>query len=272
MIAALLPLVMTLPLAAAPSSVAAPAWKTVQVPTELAEFYADHLAQALRSHGLRVVTASEITALLSQERQKQLLGCSDDATSCMAELGAALGCDATLLVSLARLEDTYQAQLKVLKSTDGTVLAETRVEAAGQKALLSELDDAAGRLAQGLGSGKPASELRASSPGGARRLWWIPALAAGAGAAAAVAGFVDASSSYQAVQRELADSQVVTPAAEQLARRGQTAQTIGWVGVGVGAAALVGLGALVLFGDAPVQPTVTLAPGAASVGLSGSLP
>lgn len=242
------------------------------MPEDLAGFYADRLAQALRAHGFKVVTSSEIAALLSNERQKELLGCADSANSCMAELGAALGCDATLLVSVARLEDEYQAQLKVLKSSDGTVLAETRAEAKGQKDFGVALDEAAERLAQGLSGGAPAGELRAKvSPGGAKRFWWAPAILAGAGAAAAIGGFVVAGNTYSELEVQLAMA-VPLGDAQALAQKGQTAQTIGWVGVGVGAAALVGLGALLLFGDAPVQPSVSLAPGAASVGISGSLP
>lgn len=258
---------------AAPTSIASPAWRTVQVPEDLAGFYADRLAQTLRGHGFRVVTSSEIAALLSNERQKELLGCGDSASSCMAELGAALGCDATLLVSMARLEDEYQAQLKVLRSTDGTVLAETRAEAKGEKAFGVALDEAGERLAQGLSSNAPAGELRASvAAGGARRFWWAPALVAGAGVAAAVAGFVDAGNTYSTLEAGLKTSGAQFPDADALVQHGQTAQTIGWVGVGVGAAALVGLGALLVFGDAPVQPTVSLAPGAAGVGLSGRFP
>lgn len=273
MITGLLP--MLLVLHAAPTSIASPAWRTVQVPEDLAAFYADRVAQALRGHGFRVVTSSEIAALLSNERQKELLGCADGASSCMAELGAALGCDATLLVSVARLEDEYQAQLKVLKSTDGTVLAETRAEANGQKAFGVALDEAAERLAQGLSGSTPAGELRATaSRGGARRFWWVPAVVAGAGAAAAVAGFVDAGNTYSSLSMQLQAGLLDASSgdARALAQHGQTAQLIGWVGVGVGAAALVGLGALLLFGDAPVQPTVSLAPGAAGLGLSGRLP
>lgn len=273
MITGLLPLLLVLH--AAPTSIASPAWRTVQVPEDLAGFYADRLAQALRLHGFKVVTSSEIAALLSNERQKELLGCADSANSCMAELGAALGCDATLLVSVARLEDEYQAQLKVLKSSDGTVLAETRAEANGQKAFGVALDEAAERLAQGLSGGAPVGELKArGSPGGAKRFWWAPAILAGAGAAAAVAGFIDAGNTYDSLSIGLANRSVLPDSPEASARvqHGQTAQTIGWVGVGVGAAALVGLGALMLFGDAPVQPSVSLAPGAASIGLSGRLP
>lgn len=257
-------------MSAAPTSVAAPPWKTVQVPADLAEFYAEHLATALRRQGLKVVTAGEIAALLSMERQRQLLGCAQDATSCVAELGAALGCDATLLVTLAKLEDSYTGTLKLVKSVDGAVLAETRCEASGQKALLRELDEAAERLAQGLAASS-GGEVRATA-GGARRFWWAPAVAAGAGAALATVGLVSAALAHSELERRLREDGVVTDDAQALAARGQTMQTLGWVGVGVGVAALVGLGALLVFGDAPVRPAVSFGPGAASLHLTWRWP
>ncbi|MEW5743494.1 MAG: hypothetical protein AB1938_31575 [Myxococcota bacterium] len=259
---------------AAPQSVAAPAWKTVQVPEALAAFYADHLALALRQRGLKVVSASEIAAMLSQERQKQLLGCAEDSSSCLAELGAALGCDATLLVNLAKLEDTYQGTLKVVQSTDASVLAETSVQASGEKGLLSALDAAADRLVQALAPpGPPVTEVRSSSSG-ARRFWWIPATTAAIGATLAVVGFVNAGNAYATLEAELS-GRVLDPHsadAEDMASFGMTMQTLGWIGAGVTAASLVALGAVLLFGDAPVQPAVSLAPGAATFGLTWCWP
>src|SRR6185295_10483314 len=79
-----------------------------------AAFYSDHFAQALRQAGMKVITASEISAMLSSQRQQQLLGCADDGSACMAELANALGA--------------------------------TRVTAVGQTALLEQLEGAARRL------------------------------------------------------------------------------------------------------------------------------
>src|SRR5438045_1366398 len=79
---------------------------TVEVKPELAAFYADRLAQGLRERGLKVITWSEMGALLSQQRQLELLGCADDNSACMTELANALGTELTLMGSIAKLDQT----------------------------------------------------------------------------------------------------------------------------------------------------------------------
>ena len=254
---------------AGPPTLVSPPWKTVQVPAELAEFYADHLAQALRREGFKVVTASEVSAMLSMERQKQLLGCTEEAGACIAELGAAMGADAVLMVNLARLEDLYRGNLKIISARDNSLLSETSVEASGQKGLLGALDDGAKRLAAGLPAAfKPAVAASA----GTKRLWWIPAVAAAAGAVTGAVGLVGSRERYAALSKELTEKGVTQPARE-MAQTGTTLQTVGWVGVGVTAAGLVGMGALLLFGsEPPVTPVVMLSPSGGGLAVGGTFP
>jgi hypothetical protein len=254
---------------AGPPTLVSPPWKTVQVPPDLAEFYLDHLAQALRREGFKVVTSSEVAALLSMERQKQLLGCSEEASACIAELGAAMGADGVLMVNLARLEDSYRGQLKIVSSRNSAVLSETSVEASGQKALLAALDDGAKRLAEGLPLAlRPAAPV----PAGTKRLWWIPALAAVGGAVTGTVGLVSAQDRYTTLTTQLTEGGV-TEKARQTAASGATMQTLGWVGVGVAAAGLVGMSALLLFGsEPPVTPAVTLGPSGAGLVVGGTFP
>src|SRR5581483_5052449 len=92
--------------AAAPTKkIAVPDWKGVNLSDELSRYYASEVARALRAEGFDVVAARDITMLLGLERQKQLLGCSGEST-CIAELGAALGCNAVLMADLARLDES----------------------------------------------------------------------------------------------------------------------------------------------------------------------
>jgi hypothetical protein len=257
-----------LALHAGPPTLVSPPWKTVQVPTELADFFADHLAQALRHEGFKVVTASEVAALLTQERQKQLLGCSEGSSACLAELGQALGADAVLLVNLARLEDVYRGNLKIVSARDNSVLSETSVEATGQKALLGALDEGASRLAKGLPL--PMRPLEVSE--GTRRFWWIPGIAVVGGAVAASVGLVNAQQAQATLVTQLS-TEGVTDEARRTAATGATMQTIGWVGVGVAAAGLVGMGSVLLFGKEPtLTPAVTLAPSGAGIAIGGSFP
>jgi TolB-like protein len=63
-----------------------------------------------------VVSAKDIQTLLGVERQRQMLGCSEDAQSCLTELAGAMGARFVLSGSLARLGDTYQLTLQTLDS------------------------------------------------------------------------------------------------------------------------------------------------------------
>ena len=63
------------------------------------------------------------------------------------------------------------------------------------------------------------------------------------------------------------------PTADRYASAGKLFQPLAWVGLGVGAAALVTALAFYVFGaEAPVQPQVLLGPGGAAVGLAGVWP
>src|SRR5947209_7942042 len=119
----------------------------VNIPADVAAFYSEHLAQQLTLQGLQVVSPSEIATLLGIERQKSLLGCSDNANSCMVELANALGVDGVVTGSLGKFGKSYQVNIKVLSAKDATSLAalSTRVTG-GDEALLDELNATAKKL------------------------------------------------------------------------------------------------------------------------------
>lgn len=52
-----MPFALLLVLAAGPVKVASPAWNVVDIKPELAKFYAEQMAQALRNEGFKVTTA-----------------------------------------------------------------------------------------------------------------------------------------------------------------------------------------------------------------------
>lgn len=108
-------LLVALALTQAPK-LASPGWTAVEVNPEKAQFFSLHLAAALRDRGLTVITAQDISALLGVERQKQLLGCGDEASSCMAEIASALGAPYVMSGSLTKLEGIFQLNLQVMDS------------------------------------------------------------------------------------------------------------------------------------------------------------
>jgi len=227
-------LLLAVALSAAPKALAMPSWTVSDVKPEVAALYADQLAAALREGGFRVVTTAEIATLLTNERQRQLLGCSDESSSCLAELADAVGTDATVLVRLVELDGTYRAHLKVLSSRDGAVLAETRLEAP-QPSFGAQLDGAARRLTDAL------------RPPGPRRFAWAPGALGVAGAGAGIACLVLANARYVELQSKLMMPSDADAYAG-LASEGKALQAAGWVALSVGIAALVATVALIVLG------------------------
>ena len=72
------------------------------------------LAKDLRDEGFEVITPSDIVAALGVEKQRQLLGCTD--SSCLAELGGAMGADYIIHGELAALERDTALTLTITNS------------------------------------------------------------------------------------------------------------------------------------------------------------
>lgn len=79
------------------------------------------LTEAARFERFRVLGQSDITVMLGLERQRQLLGCSDDASSCMAEIGGALNATWILTGALGRVGKRYRIDLKLIDSRQNAV-------------------------------------------------------------------------------------------------------------------------------------------------------
>lgn len=60
------------------------------------------------------ISQRDIQTMLGLERQRQMMGCSDDNSSCLAELSGALGARFVLSGTVARLGDAYQLTLTTL--------------------------------------------------------------------------------------------------------------------------------------------------------------
>jgi hypothetical protein len=235
---------------------AMPEWTRVDVTPELGAFYTEHFATALRAHGLPVVTAQEIAALLGIERQKQLLGCTDSTESCMAELGNALGCDLVVRVSVAKLPDAVRANIQVLSAVDTLVKTELSV-ATDEKRLFAELDDAAAVLADRLIPKPPMTK------GTVRKLFWVPAAAGALGLVLGIAGAAGAQAQWNELDRTLG-----YPEARQRADEGKAAMV--WSGVGfvlAGAGALAAALMYALGGPRELTPSVEGVPQGAHASL-----
>ncbi len=107
-------------LTSTPYTLAAPGLTAVDLEAKRVEFLSDYLAQELARVGagqLQVLSQAQVAALLGLERQRQLLGCADDA--CSTELAGALGSEGLLLGSIAKLGERYTVSLQILTAQTG---------------------------------------------------------------------------------------------------------------------------------------------------------
>jgi TolB-like protein len=254
---------------AATPSIAVGDLSRVNVTPELGTFAEDLLGQALGTHGLKVVSKADLQALLGLERQKQLFGCAEGASSCTAEFVQALGVDALVTGTVARLGATLQVNLRALDARTGAVRGRWSGSIQDDADLPGLLTRAGDALAEGL---SPATGPQASASAAARGSPASWALL-GAGVLVAAGGGACLVLEEQAhVSLGAPSSQGVLSSATATATRdrGKLLQVAGPTLLGVGAAAIAS-GAvlrLVQTGPAPAVSAVVTPSGVAVV-LSG---
>jgi TolB-like protein len=120
-------MLLLLVLSAAPLKMAAPGLQTVGMDPAVGALLVDRIAVLAKQPDLAIVTSRDVQQVLGFERQKQLLGCNQ--SDCVAELAGALGVDALLSGSVARVGTTVTLVLRVIRARDGmeVVSASTRV-------------------------------------------------------------------------------------------------------------------------------------------------
>ncbi|MER2559983.1 MAG: hypothetical protein ABTQ32_04645 [Myxococcaceae bacterium] len=233
---------LVLMLAAATPSVALQNFNAPGMKAEQVALLTNYFAASLRREGLKVITNDEIAAVLGLERQRQLLSCTD--SSCMTELGAALGVDAVVLGQVGAIGTVTTVLAKVVSTKTSEVLAESTDRVVSG----TTLDEALDRVARVLASGLLPRAPQQRSVGS--RLAW-PLLTGGLGVAALAVGAV--MMSQVAATASLVRNSMTLGAAETFAARGKTEQTVA-VGlfIGGGLACAVGVVLAVLgFSDPP---------------------
>jgi tetratricopeptide (TPR) repeat protein len=106
--------------------------------------------------------------------------------------------------------------------------------------------------------------------GGSMRRWsWIPMTAGTVGLGGGLYFFLSAEEKYERLN---GDEPLSVEMAEELRRDGKRQQNLAWVSAGVGGARLLAGGMMALFGQAPVQPQISMGHEQVSLGLAGDLP
>jgi len=244
-------------------SLAIPGFQLVDLDEKHGPFLENSLAQQLVRQGLQVTTSTQLQAMLGVERQKQLLGCSEDG-SCMVELANALGVDGLLLGTIARLADgSVQVNVRVIAASTAKLLAQWTARVASEEALLKAFAEEAPRLAADIqGTVRP-------SPGPSKAWAILPGgLALGLGVAGAVTLGIAEGRVQQLRSGPALESNVQVFATETKGL--QTAGAVLVISAGVSAGLA---GALALFGSSnPVQPVAYVTPSGGGLGVCGVFP
>lgn len=224
-------LLLVLLAATAPSTprLAAAGFNGVGVEQSRAQFFSDYFADQLNAIGsVRVVTQSEMAAMLGAERQRQLLGCSSEGSNCLAELAGALDVAGIVLGSVAKVGDELAVQVKIVGSDSRLLgLYSTRVKT--EPEVLDFLTGSARALSEKLAPSAPKTSKS--------KAWLVPAVAGGVLLVAGIVCYVLAGMTYGRLQSGMPryDDYQQLVAARSTA---QTQNVLGIVFLGVGLAAL----------------------------------
>ncbi|MBX7097366.1 MAG: hypothetical protein K1X89_06625 [Myxococcaceae bacterium] len=88
-----------------------------------------------------VIGRTEIAAIIGVDRQRQLLGCSADSSSCMEELGGAINAERMLIGDVSRVDETVLLNLSLIDLTTSKPIARIgrKIEKGGTSALLEQV-------------------------------------------------------------------------------------------------------------------------------------
>lgn len=257
------------------------------------------LTAASTMGGFEVIGRSDIAAMIGFEKQKQVLGCTED-SSCLAEVGGALGVDLIMVGSLGRLGSLYRIDLKIVDTKKARVRGRIGISVEGQEEkLVAAIEKTVRELLEPFRSTsapevaeRPAAKPEPSlTPGpsepmvaplgpeprkpepqvarGSRRTWAY--VAGGAGLAFLAGGAVAGLQARGALDDEKAAAAARDVAAYDDAKAKVTSLSVVADGLFVAGAAGVGIGTWLWFTSRPADVAVGLLPlpGGAFASISG---
>lgn len=246
-------------------TVAAPGFQCSGIDQALCDAYLEHFVGRVTDRGLKVTTKNDLAELLGLERQRQLLGCADQGSSCIAELVGALGVGRLLSGSVAKTESGFLATLKVIDVSGGATLWSATEPLDDERALFKFFDRSAESLVE-----------RVSPRTGAPIVRWIPAMFGAAAVLTGVVAFAISEGAAGRLREYSVAPERFTWTIEDI-RGTSSAGRLGQI-VGVGAFILGGLSGaasllwLVLAPSAPAAAVVVPTASGASVSIAWALP
>jgi hypothetical protein len=268
------------------------------VPSHIISFAQEHVNEQLRTQGLLVVRASELSQRLPPTQRKEVLGCNRAEAACRITLGEAAEADAVLIVELVQFLSGYRVGLKAYATRDGELLAEYYVPGVREDQLLDALTLASEKVVptvrqalrpttsgpivqtppppqdtpiKPVEPAPPAKVRRSNAPGWA----WVPAAGGAALVGVGTYFYLDAAKNY----RELTDPALADKQKGlELKAAGERSQNLSRAAFALGAAGVVTTGLVYLLSGTreedgvQVRPTASVGRQGGMVGLVGTLP
>ena len=258
------------------------------MPKKDAAYFSDHFAQRLTAYGIQVINTQQITSVREMDKLRQLAGCPATSADCIIELGHMLGAKGVVRGTIAKLGELIQVDVRVYTASDGKVIAARSAGARSPETLIRALDQLAAETAQAVKDAfgiKPPPQQKVTNlpmppppkivtppppppkPIDWRGLAWIPA-AAGV-AAGAGGGIFFGMAQGERVKLEQGipylDGRDNNPSARQVRENGERYATLGTALAAGAGVALLGAGAMYLFGAPPSAVSVTPTPSGAKL-------
>jgi len=236
------------------------------VEAQLASGLNDAIAVELSQRGFfEVLAAKDLQTLLNVERQRQLLGCSEEG-ACLTELADAVGARFVLSGQLNKLGAAYQLSLEGLDTLKARPLGRTTRLSADVETLRAQIPYAVAE-ATGVPLPPPPSNVLSYS------LLGLGAAGILTGAYFGIDGISREGQINQTIkQGQLGNTPLATAAYyQQLGRDAAHEKTVSLVGLGIGAAATAA-GILTFRRDPNGGSRLALVPQGAGLGLAGVFP
>ncbi|RKG60970.1 hypothetical protein D7X30_08705 [Corallococcus sp. AB011P] len=271
----------------------------------------EHVAEQLKARGLEVIRVEDVTRTLPKKKRTAMMRCNRTQPSCIASLGVAAKTDVVMVTEIGPYLNAFKAGVRVYTAQDGAPLVEESVPGVSEDQVLDALNKSLDvvvprtlrvlrpepvappvtppvaqtpNVTPGVKQPVPGPDLTpgvqpptelgltdtptVETPG--RRKWaWVPAAGGVVLAGVGTVFFVQSRGKLS----DLNNNEFPTlEQAEKVRDSGKRSQTIGVVGIGVGAAA-VAAGALMYFlpvKQTNVQPSVTLTPQGGGLSFAGT--
>ena len=267
--------------------------EAASVPSHIVSFAQEHVYEQLKTQGLQVVRAPELSQRLPPAQRKAVLGCNLLEAACRITLGEAAQADVVMIAELVQFLSGYRVGLKAYATRDGELLAEHYVPGVREDQLLDALTQASEKVMPPVRQAlRPPAPLVVQTPpprdtpvqpkpvvtpsrSGAPGWAWVPAAGGAVLLGVGTVFLVQAGKDFEELQGQTFRD---PSRGQELLESGKRSQNLSRAAYALGAAGVVTSGLIYLLsgkdkGEAmEVRPTASVGKGGGMVGLVGTLP